>query len=169
MATPIEHKVTFTAPLERVHAAFTNEQYWDDRIEAVGGAGGRIDEFTVTDAAVDVKMVQTVAAENLPGLITKIHPGDLEIDRTQTWGPLDPAGNGAAGTFSAAIPGVPAKIGGTVTLTADGANSVMSVAGEVSVKIPLIGGKAESVAVEQLTRLLDKEDEFTTEWIAQHP
>jgi Protein of unknown function (DUF2505) len=115
---------------------------------------------------VTVRMVQMVPEENLPSLITKIRPGDLQIDRIQTWGPLE--ATGSKGSFEASIPGAPVKIGGTVALAADGAGSVMTLDGEVSVKIPLIGGKAESVGVAQLTKLLEWEDEFTAEWIGEH-
>lgn len=168
MAHPIDHTAKFAVPLERLHAAFTSEQYFDARIDAVGGPGGRVDEFSVgADGTVTVKMVQIVPAATLPSLITKIRPGDLEIDRVQIWGPL--RDGRATGSFTASIPGAPAKIGGTTGVAADGAGSVLTVNGEVSVKIPLIGGKAESVAVEQLTKLLDMEDEFTVRWFGENP
>ncbi|WP_068278435.1 DUF2505 domain-containing protein [Aldersonia kunmingensis] len=168
MAKPIEHTAKFQAPIERLHAAFTSEQFFDERIEAVGGPGGRVDEFSVgADGTVTVKMMQIVPAATLPSLITKVRPGDLEIDRVQVWGPL--RDGRADGSFTANIAGVPAKIGGTSDIAADGAGSVLTVNGEVSVKIPLVGGKIESAAVDQLTKLLDMEDEFTVKWLQAHP
>ncbi|MBD0324259.1 MAG: DUF2505 domain-containing protein [Aldersonia sp.] len=168
MATPIVHSASYPAPVERVHAAFASEQYWDDRIEQIGGPAGRIDAFTDAEGTVTVQMVQTVAEENLPSLITKIRHGDLEIHRTQIWGPLDSSGQRATGSFSASIPGTPAHISGTVTLAASGTGSTLTVDGEVGVRIPLVGKKVEQIAADQLTRLLNKEDEFTVAWTAAH-
>ena len=38
--------------------------------------------------------------------------------------------------------------------------------GEVKVSIPLMGGKLEKMIAEQVAVLLDKESEFTSEWLA---
>ena len=108
-------------------------------------------------------MVQAVAEEFLPSIVTKFRPGDLEIDRTEVWRP--PGADGSAnGTFSASIPGVPAGIGGTLGLTPDATGSRLTIQGDVEIRVPLIGGKIERAAIEQLRQLLVSEDDFTAKW-----
>ncbi len=76
-------------------------------------------------------------------------------------------GRPAHGTFSAEVEGAPGQVRGTVTITADGTGSLLVMAGEVEVRSPLIGGKIESVIAGQVLELLDAEEDFTRDWVAQ--
>ncbi|HEY5858517.1 MAG TPA: DUF2505 domain-containing protein [Aldersonia sp.] len=163
MPTKFEHSARFSASVATVYTAFSSAEYWQRRVADVGGPIARIDEFAVRDDGVHVALMQGVAEEFLPSIVTKVRPGDLEIDRTEHWRPAGPDGS-ASGTFTAAIPGVPATIGGTLGLSPDGAGSRLSIRGDVEIKVPLIGGKIEKAAIDQLVRLLESEDEFTSRW-----
>jgi len=55
-------------------------------VVAVGGTGATLDALTATDGGVEVTLTQVVAAENLPGIVSKIKPGDLAIVRIESWG-----------------------------------------------------------------------------------
>lgn len=166
MATHLEHSAQYGAPVAAVHAAFTNEQYWKDRLAEIGGPGARLESFETAGDEVRIKMIQTIPASRLPSIVTTVRPGDLVINRGQTVGPL--RGDTADGTFDAGVSGAPAKIGGKVILAAAGDGSKLQVDGSVEVTIPLVGGRVESVIVEQLEQLLDREDDFTQKWIADH-
>ena len=49
----------------------------------------------------------------------------------------------------------------------DPAAAVQVTRGEVTVRIPLVGGKLEGVIAEQVTTLLEREAEFTTSWLTR--
>ncbi len=83
MSRRIEHSSKYTVPAEKVHEAVTSEQYWRDRIVAVGGPGAAIEELTVRDETVAVTMSQIIAAEHLPSMVSKVVNGDIVIKRTQ--------------------------------------------------------------------------------------
>ncbi|KAA0022326.1 DUF2505 domain-containing protein [Antrihabitans cavernicola] len=167
MASRIEHSARYSKSVDAVHAAFTSEQYWKDRMAEIGGPGGQLLGIETANGTTTVNLQQSIAADKLPGVVTAVRPGDLVIKRSESWGPVT---NGTTnGTFTAAVDGAPAKIGGTVTVTNDGTGSVAKVDGEVEVKIPLFGGKIESVIAEQLGRLLDSEDAFTEQWLDAKP
>ncbi len=146
-----------------MHACLIVEQYWRDRLEQVGGPGATLDQATTGPGTISVAMSQTIPAEHLPGIVTKIRPGDLVIRRIETWSMLE--GDRAAGTFTAEIEGAPATISGTQTLTGDGAGSNVKFEGKAEVKIPLIGGKIESAIADEVLRLIEKEQEFTERWL----
>ncbi|TQF68561.1 DUF2505 domain-containing protein [Rhodococcus spelaei] len=166
MASRIPHSSSYPQAVDQVHRALTSEQYWRDRIAEVGGEGASLGHVTVGKGTVDVEMTQSVPAAHLPAIVTKIRPGDLIITRTETWGPLD--GTSAEGTFTARVDGVPATLSGTMSLAADGAGTALTLDGKVEVKLPLIGGKIESVIADQVTELLDNENEFTARWLNEH-
>ena len=165
MATSFQHSATFRVPVSAMHRAVTTEQYWRDRMAAVGGPGGRVENFTAGDT-VRIEMVQTVDQKYLPDFVTRIRPGNLEIARVETWGPLE--GDTAAGSFDAKVKSAPAPLGGTSTLRTDAGGCRIEVDGSVSVSVPLLGSRIESAIAQQLTTLMGKEDEFTADWVNAH-
>lgn len=165
MSRRIEHSSKYTVPALEVHQALTSEQYWRDRVAAVGGPGAAIEELTVRDETVAVTMSQIIAAEHLPSMVSKVVPGDIVIKRSETIAPFKDGK--ATGTFSAHVDGVPATIEGTQVLTGDDSSATLDVQGEVEVKIPFLGGKIESAIVDEVLRLIQSEQDFTREWISR--
>ena len=171
MARKFEHSVPSTLSVSEVHAALTSEQYWKDRLEAVGGPKAELKSVTVTGDDADtrtvrVEQLQAVAEDLLPGAITAIHPGDLFISRMESWGSVD--AQGAAGEFEANVEGAPATVKGTVKLTSEKSGSTFTIAGAAEVKVPIFGGKIEQAVIEQILALIDAEQEFTGEWVREH-
>jgi len=159
MATPLAYTAAYTHPVSAVRAAFSDEQYWKDRITEVGGPNARLESVTAEGDTLRVHMVQAIAAELLPPAVTAVRPGDLIIPRTETW-------SGASATFDASVEGAPAKMSGTITLTGDDNGATGVVDGSIEVKVPLFGGKIEAAIKEHLTELLRAEAEFTNTWLA---
>jgi hypothetical protein len=158
MSTPIGHTVRYSHSLSSVHAAFTAESYWTDRLEEVGGPGARLIGVTGVDP-VQVQMVQAIAEAELPEAITKVRKGDLVIHRTETW-------QATHGDFLAVVEGAPVKISGTMKLAADGDGTVVRIEGEVEVDVPLFGRKIETGIAERLTQLFEVEDDYTDAWLS---
>ncbi|TLF57309.1 DUF2505 domain-containing protein [Nocardia cyriacigeorgica] len=160
MATPLAYTARYTHPAAAVRAAVADEQYWKDRIAAVGGPNARLESVSVEGDQVRVEMVQAIAADLLPSAITAVRPGDLVIPRTENW-------TGTAATFEARVEGAPAEVRGTITLSDIDAGSTAVIEGSIEVKVPLFGGKIEAAIAERLTELLAEETEFTNAWISE--
>jgi hypothetical protein len=63
--------------------------------------------------------------------------------------------------YKVEVQGVPTRIDGTVTLSADGGGTRQDVEADVKVSIPLLGGKLEKFAVENGVKTLEHEAAFT--------
>ncbi|QYB06067.1 DUF2505 domain-containing protein [Rhodococcus sp. USK10] len=163
MSRRIEHSSSYAFPVTQVHAGLITEQYWRDRLDKVGGPGATLEQVTTGPGTISVAMSQSIPAEHLPSIVSKVRPGDLVIKRTETWGTLD--GDHAEGTFTAEVVGAPATISGTQTLKADGSRANVQVEGKAEVRIPLIGGKIENAIADEVLRLIAKEQEFTEQWL----
>ncbi|MBF6357493.1 DUF2505 domain-containing protein [Nocardia higoensis] len=159
MATPLAYTAAYSHPVSAVRAAFSDEQYWTDRIAEVGGPHARLESVTAQGDTVQIHVVEVIAAEFLPPAITAVRPGDLVIPRIETW-------NGMSATFDATVEGAPAKMSGTIVLSGDDTAATTVVDGSIEVKVPLFGSKIEAAIRERLVELLRSEEEFTNTWLS---
>ena len=90
-----------------------------------------------------------------PGMLDRFLPKDGRVVQTDDWDP--PAGGARTGRWKVEIPGAPASLGGTMRLEPVAGGSRYTIEGDVSVRVPLIGGKAERLISDLVVRLADKE------------
>ena len=159
MARRIEHHTTSPHSAEKVFGAMVDETYLRDRLAAVGGNDAELVTFSSAGERTSYQLRQGVPAEHLPSIAKSLLGGDLVIQRVENWA-------AGAGTVEVTINGVPGRLEGAFTITGNGSGSKLTLTGEVKVSIPLMGGKLEKLIAEQVAVLLDKESEFTSEWLA---
>ncbi|OBJ45110.1 hypothetical protein A5630_14985 [Mycolicibacterium mucogenicum] len=165
MARSFDMVAEYLGTVAQVHTAFCNKDYWLDRL-----AEGRADVSTLDSFAedghggTDIITTQTVRAAGLPSIVTQFHFGDLSLVREEHWGPL--TDGRAIGTVRSRVPGAPATITGRGVLTATGDGARLDFSANVEVRIPLVGGKLESMLGQQLRYLIELEQKFTSDWIA---
>ncbi|QFZ23617.1 DUF2505 domain-containing protein [Saccharothrix syringae] len=160
MARRIEHRTASRRPARDVYAALVDEGHLRDRLAVLGGKDAELVTFTTTGQSTTYQLRQGVEAEHLPSFARGLLGGDLVITRTETWTEA-----GLTGTIEGVLSGVPGRIEGTVTLADTAGGSELHLLGQVKVGIPLVGGKVEALVGEQVAKLLDKETEFTSEWL----
>ncbi|MGI8817292.1 MAG: DUF2505 domain-containing protein [Pseudonocardia sp.] len=174
MPRPIHYRSRWETPAQRVFETLADREYLEARLARLGGKGAALLKLEVgTDPAVHVEytMRQGVDRQNLPSVIQRVLPGDLVIERTESWRRTAPGSYD--GTFVATVVAAPGRINGTVRLAdlADigggRAGSEFAMDGSAHVPLPLIGGKLETVIAEQVQRLVDKETRFAVAWLAR--
>ena len=69
------------------------------------------------------------------------------------------------GTLTIETPGKPTSMSGTITLTASGGGTVERVELEIKAKVPLIGGKLESLMADQVRGGMDVEQQVGEAWL----
>ena len=105
-----------------------------------------------------VELVMSRRAEPLPGFVAKLAPAEVLIVTTDRWGP---SVNGARDcTWTAEIPGTPVRIRGTQRIEPCAAGSRHVTTAEVTVPVPLVGGRVESFVIEQIQRIAKAEEEL---------
>lgn len=165
MPRPLQHSADFTHPVPQVLAAIAGEESLRERLAEIGGTNAELLSHEKSGTGYTYTMRQGIPAEKLPGLIQKVHSGDLIVQRKQTWRELDDGT--VSGTAQAEVTGVPGAITVDTTLRPHGQGTKLQVGGQVKVSIPLIGGKIESVIAEQVVKLLAREDEYIAQQLGQ--
>ncbi|MGW4484028.1 DUF2505 domain-containing protein [Amycolatopsis sp. NPDC004368] len=170
MGSRIEHRAEFSAGLAAVLAAVSGEDALRARLAELGGDSAALLSHEVNgDTAlydtVRYELRHGIAAQRLPQAVRALHKGDIVVQRKQVW---QRSGDGYTGKVDVSVSGVPGEIGAQTFLTPRGARVEFRTSGEVTVRIPLFGGKIEEFVAQQVTNLLAREADFTTSWLAEH-
>lgn len=165
MASKLQHLDSYPFSTERLWAIFTTEQYWHDLVERMNAGHGHVEKVTIAGDTVTVEMNQGIPAERLPSAVTKIMPGDLRIPRRNTYRLV---GDRIVAEMHATVEGapVPVNVYGTITTSGDPATSDCEA--EVSVNLPMFGGKIEKAVVSELVGLLEHERGHTVDWDSEN-
>ncbi|MBA5846903.1 DUF2505 domain-containing protein [Gordonia amicalis] len=165
MASKLQHLDSYPFSTERLWAIFTTEQYWHDLVERMNAGHGHVEKVTIAGETVTVEMNQGIPAERLPSAVTKIMPGDLRIPRRNTYRLV---GDRIVAEMHATVEGapVPVNVYGTITTSGDPATSDCEA--EVSVNLPMFGGKIEKAVVSELVGLLEHERGHTVDWDSEN-
>lgn len=116
------------------------------------------------DATVDgevVRVERAYSSSSLPSFATKFVGSELEIIQVETWTSTDHA------DLEITIPGKPGEISGTIELVESGGSTTQRVSFDIHVRIPLIGGKVESLVESMLLKAFDMEHAVGQEWLAR--
>ena len=148
-----------------VLAAQSDPEALRARLGELGGRHAKLAEHERTANGVRYVLIQGVAAEQLPQAVRTLHNGDLIVHRTQTF---EADGDGYTGSTTATVNGIPGEITAHIELRAHGDGALQRTSGETKIRIPLVGGKLEALVAEQITKLLERESDFTAKWLAQH-
>ena len=166
MARSIDYRSTIMFPADKVFAVMTDKEYLEARLRELGGPGSGLLEHEATSEGARYRLKQGLSESDLPPIVGKVVGGDLAIERTETLRRTEPGRYG--GDVDVKIAGVPASASGTMALADDGNGSLFEVRTDVTVKVPLIGGKIEEIVAEQVRRLLEAETAFTIRWLGSH-
>lgn len=166
MPRQIEYRSTSRFPADEVYAAMTDREYLEARLASMGGPGAALLEHHVDPAGVRYQLRHGLDARDLPSMVRNLVPGDIVIERLETWRQQD-AGR-YAGEAQVEIPGTPASAAGGGRLRDVGeaaGGSELIVRMEITVSIPFLGGKIEDVICDQVLNLLAAEAGFTQQWL----
>jgi hypothetical protein len=166
MARSIDYRSTLHFPAEKVYATMTDPDYLRARLREIGGPGSSLLDHEASPESARYELKQGLAEKDLPPVVSKVMNGDLAIVRTETLNRTAPGSY--SGDVDVAIPGAPASAAGTMRLADATDGSLFEVHADVTVRVPLIGGKIEEIVAEQVRRLLVAETAFTIHWLGQH-
>ena len=111
-------------------------------------------------AAQRVRIDQSHGTDRLPGFAKKIVGGHINIVQSESWS------GGANGRITVTVPGKPGEMTGAASLVQDDGGVTEKVDMTVTVNLPLIGGKVESLIADMLRKALDSEHTVGKDWLA---
>ncbi len=166
MPRSFDFSIESPASVEQIHSAFSEKEYWLARQEAFGG-GTSLDSLVKdADGSVTVVIVGDGRRDNVPGFVAKFYPRSWQAVHTESWSPI--GGGQVRGEISAGARGVPGSGRGTVLLAPTQNGSRLNGSATVEFRVPLIGGKFESLIGRQLVEHISATLRFTAEWITEH-
>ena len=112
-----------------------------------------------------VSFAGTVRPELIPAAAARFVKSDLRITFTEEWARGEA---GATSRTSVTVDGAPVSVEATSTLAPADAGSVRVVTGNVSVRVPLLGGRIEKEAVSHLGRVVEREQALAAQWLGEH-
>ncbi len=152
------HEIRYAAGADDVYAMLGEQSFREQVCEASGALEHTV-QVTPSAAGMDAVVDRTMPAEGLPSFATKFVGDRIEVVQKETWTSPTEA------TLEVSIPGKPGHLRGTVTLTESGGETVETVAGELKVSIPLVGGKLESLIAGLLRDALRAEERVGRSWL----
>lgn len=164
MATKIEMTQTFAADVATVRAMQADPAYIAFRGERTGATSVTADVDQQPDGSTAIRIVRTLPADDVPSFARAMIGDAITVTEQYTWQAPAPDGS-ADGTLSAVF-SAPITCTASMSMRAEGAQTVILTTGEIASAVAFIGGKVEDIAKQQMLRYLTKEQSLATEWLA---
>ncbi len=111
-------------------------------------------------------VANSLRPDGLPGPIAKVFPRQWRVEQKEIW---SPAGDGKVrGKIASRSHGAPGSGSATAWLTPTPAGSRLKGRATLEFKVPLVGGKIETLMGKSLVQSIEVLQDFTTDWIKQN-
>lgn len=164
MTTRSENTAIINQPIEKVHAAFTNADYWAHIAQHLSPEPGEVNEFTDANGGAVVTLFEVLPMDILPEAVRAMISQALKVKRVVTVAGLE--GETSHASYTADVKGTPVDFKGDIQIAGSGDTTTLTYDNEVSVNIPFMGPAIEPKVAEALGELFQNEANLTTEWIA---
>lgn len=154
----IQEDLSFAAPLERVQAMLLDPTYRERVLAAQKVVRGSV-RVADEDGVTVVEVEQTQATDGVPSFVRKLTGDEITITQVERWtSPL-------LAEVTSSIPGAPGSVTGTNELVGGEGSATLRVVREITVKVPLVGGKLAQFVASMHTKALAKEYAVAKEWL----
>jgi uncharacterized protein YndB with AHSA1/START domain len=164
MSTTMRVTHQLAGDVEAVYALVTDPDFLERKFAAGGAKDVTVTAEPTPDGGTRLVINRKVTLD-LPGFAAKFVQPTNTFVQTENWGAAGTDGRRVC-SYEVEVQGVPSHIAGTVTLSPDGGQTRQDIEAQMKVSIPLVGGRLEKVAVENGTKLLEKEADFTNAELA---
>ncbi|WP_110181966.1 DUF2505 domain-containing protein [Nocardioides solisilvae] len=151
MTKRLTHQLTYPAPLEDV-AAMLRDPAFRERVcveQRVVSHDVSVDPGGATTV---VRVARVQEARGIPSFAAKVVGERIEVVQVETWHDHERA------DYRVEIPGKPGEISGTAVLTESGGTTTETVSLDVTVRIPLLGGRLEGLVHDLVLKALQVEN-----------
>ncbi len=154
----LRHQIVYDASAAEVYAMLADPDFREASTSAMGVISADI-SITPKGEGMSVHIDQIQPTAGVPNFAKKFAGETTRAVQIEEWS--SPTG----GTISIKTPGKPTTVTGTLALTESGGRTTETMDVEVKVKVPLIGGKLESVMAGLVVSGMDKEHGAGVAWL----
>jgi uncharacterized protein DUF2505 len=160
MSTKLSYDLTYDAPLIEVGEMLMDQAFREEVCDAQRVLRHTV---TVTQEGGGMKVVvdQVQSAEGIPGFARKFVGDEINLIQSEQWSDIE------TGDVDVVIPGKPGHMRGTIRLRESGGTTTETVAMEIKVGIPLVGGRIESLIADLLRKALKAENAVGRSYLAR--
>jgi hypothetical protein len=156
----LTHTMTYDATLAEVGAMLDDPGYRDEVLAAQGAVRGTV-SFEQEGDTVVVVVDQVQPADGIPGFAKKIVGDEINILQREEWT------SAAYADLRVTIPGKPGQMVGSIELVEQDGATTYTIDAEVTVDIPLVGGKLEKLIGDLLRKALGAEEEVARDYLSR--
>lgn len=153
------HALSYDAPPDEVFAMLSDPAFREKVCAAQGVVSSEV-RLTPTGGGFDLVIDQVQNTAGLPAIAKKIAGDTTEVTLKESWR------DASRGDLQIIAPGKPTSAAGTITLAPAGSGTTETVELDVKVKVPLIGGKLESLMADNIKNGMDVEHTVGAAWLA---
>jgi hypothetical protein len=157
----LSHTHRYAASAAEVQQMLTDRAFRERVCERLGAVSFEV-TATGTGPGAEVLVRQTQAMNGAPAIATRLTGDTVTLEQRESWR------SATAADLAITLPGKPVELrGGTLTLTdrADGGCEQV-VSGDLKVKVPLVGGKLESLLSDVLREAVARQAQEGDAWLA---
>jgi hypothetical protein len=161
VSTRIVHELKYDAPLADVAAMLADPAFREAVCVATRATRYDVRIDGKQGDPMDVVIEYAQPTERIPSFAKKFVGGEVDIRQTEKWSSIE------HGDIHVTIPGKPGEMKGTAVLAEAGGITTETVTLDITVKIPLVAGKIESLIGKILGSALRAENRTGVEWLAR--
>lgn len=156
----------YPVDVERLYEILTRKDFFQTRFEWGKVDDYRFDAFGPQGSDFVIRIVQPldIRLDKVPSVARRFLPAQADLTTEFRWRPGD---GGYQADYRFGLGSVPVKVGGTMTLLADGDHARQITRVAVRSSVPLVGRKLESLIGEHFDRALEGDYRHTLRYIEQ--
>jgi len=160
----ISSVIDYAATPAKVFAMLADKDFQAAKC-AANGARSHSVTITAQGERTIIVAARELPTDELPSFVRNLVGETLALTETQDWGPVGTDG-ARHGTLTVDIAGAPIDLAGTLLLVPGGEGSVETVEGDLTARVPFIGGKIEQAAAPAIQSAIRVESETGKAWLA---
>ena len=153
--------VSYPSTVEEVVAMYLTPDYQQRRFGSFVVEGSE----SVAVEGERITFSGTARPELLPAAAARFVKGALRVSFAEEWRRDE---DGARSRTTVTVDGAPVSVEASSALSPSEEGCVRQIRGNLSVRIPLLGGRIEKEAVAHLGRVVERERELATQWLEEH-
>ncbi len=163
----LEAETVIKQDVSRIITAYTSKGFHEHLASKVGSELRSFEVAGTPEGGYQVTSQQAMSVDKLPDIAKKVVKGEVLVTVDEKWSAPDDAGSRRS-DMSVKIQGAPVSAEASQNLHARDGETLSTVRGDITVKIPLIGNKVKSAAEPYMRKFVELQAREVSKWIERN-